>query len=147
MVPSAAALLLFQEKSGLPWLSPMPLDSGQRSAVFHLAGPIFVTDEFPSSFWGLGCWLTWRGPGCDSFATALSGSLVLARIVQLKLRHEPWPTGSRLTRQEYGAPCQRAKLAQRPFPCQSAQSADCVPFLLDMRPREAVCVGKGLLLP
>lgn len=80
---------------------------GTTSAAFHLRGPIFVTEL--RRLWGLGCWVTWRDPGCDSFATALFGCLVLARIVQLKLRHEPWPTGSRLTRQKDGAACQHAK--------------------------------------
>lgn len=59
-------------KSGLRWPSPMPLDWGQhqlRSTSRHL----FLSLDF-AVFGGLGCWLTWREPGCDSFATALSGS-------------------------------------------------------------------------
>lgn len=70
----------------------MPLDLGTTSATFHLGGtPIFVNGF--RRLWGLGCCLTWREPGCDSFATALFGRLVLARIVQLKLRHEALADG------------------------------------------------------
>lgn len=106
---------------------------GTTSAAFHLRGPIFVTEL--RRLWGLGCWVTWREPGCDSFATALSGCLVLARIVQLKLRHEPWPTGSRLTRQKDGAACQRAKPNGHPLASL---------ILLDARQCQAVCGGHGM---
>lgn len=127
-------------KSGLQWPSPMPLDLVQHRLRFHLTAPIFVAGF--RRLWGLGCWLTWREPGCDSFATALSGS---RQNCSIKVTTRALANGVSVdpAKKTNGVTCQRAKLTQRPSPCQSPDGFR----LLGARQCEALPVGKRRAVP
>lgn len=102
-------------KSGLRWPSPMPLDLGQhqlRSTSRHL----FLSLDF-AVFGGLGCWLTWREPGCDSFATALSGS---RQNCSIKVTTRALANGVSVDPAKKRTLQPASVQTQRPTPCQSA---------------------------
>ena len=70
-VPEGSGINIIVPKSGLRWPSLMPLDLGQRR-LRSISRNLFLSLNL-AVFRGLGCWLTWREPGCDSFATVLFG--------------------------------------------------------------------------